>query len=102
MRSHPAAVLLVIIPLAGCVQEKILTRVVEIPGPTRYIALPDALLSPCKAPDTSSGSPATNGELLLAYGSQQLMLAQCAEQLQRIRTLQAESLLTAEQPEGSP
>lgn len=48
---------LLILALAGCKSAPPKVEVVEVPGPTRYVAIPDELTRPCPIEQKANNSP---------------------------------------------
>lgn len=71
-----------VVMLCGCTPTTV-TRVVEVPGPVKWVLIPAELLSPCRNADT----PLTNGELLDSWHRQRATLETCDAQLAEIAKL---------------
>lgn len=69
--------------LAGCAGPTTVTKLVEVPGPTKWVLIPAELLAPCRNADT----PTTNGELLDSWHRQRQSLESCDAQIAEIAKL---------------
>ena len=76
---------LLILALAGCKSAPPKVEVVEVPGPTRYVTIPDVLTRPCPIEQKANNSPL---EAVRVAKARKDALQTCNRQLEAIRAVE--------------
>lgn len=77
--------LLILATLAGCQTRPPKVEVVEVPGPTRYVLIPDELTRPCPIEEPASRAPL---EAVRVAKARKDALQACNRKLDAIRTIE--------------